>query len=154
MWWLALPFVLQGIVMMVDEFWFHHRRSLGRWERIGHPVDTATVLVCFGIVLFVPFSSTALAVYSVGAVISMICITKDEFVHAKLCPAGEHWLHSVLFMLHPILMTAAVAIWADFPAGAGGLRRFFAINVGITVAFWLYQIFYWNFLCRKPMPRT
>ncbi len=154
MWWLYLPFIFQGLVMMVDEFWYHHRRGLGRWERIGHPVDTATVLVCAAIVIFVPFSKTALAVYAVCGVISMICITKDEFVHAQLCPPGEHWLHSVLFMLHPILLTATVAIWADYPAGAGGLRSFFIGNVVITTAFWLYQIFYWNFLCRKPLSRT
>ncbi|HWU42647.1 MAG TPA: hypothetical protein VN132_04380, partial [Bdellovibrio sp.] len=38
--------ILQGSIMLIDEFFFHHKRGLPRWERIGHPLDTITVLTC------------------------------------------------------------------------------------------------------------
>jgi len=28
--------------MGVDEFYFHRRRGLPRWERLAHPLDTMT----------------------------------------------------------------------------------------------------------------
>src|SRR5262245_66006812 len=40
-------FPLQMIFIAVDEIHFHRRRGLPRWERLGHPLDTLTVLACF-----------------------------------------------------------------------------------------------------------
>ncbi len=45
---LLAPLAVQGIAMAVDELHFHRRRGLGRWERLGHPLDTLTVLACIG----------------------------------------------------------------------------------------------------------
>ncbi len=143
-WFLVWPFLLQGAAMVVDEFWFHRRRGLGRWERMGHPLDTLTVLICYGIALFVPYSPTALMWYAGCAMFSMLCVTKDEFVHARACSAGEHWLHAVLFLLHPVTLAAAALIWMDWPAGAGALQGFLAATFGIVVTFGLYQLLYWN----------
>ena len=41
---LYLPFAVQGLAILVDEFWFHHRRGLPRWERLGHPIDTLPLI--------------------------------------------------------------------------------------------------------------
>ncbi|MCS7078554.1 MAG: hypothetical protein NZ585_00685 [Chloracidobacterium sp.] len=150
LWLPALPFLLQGAAMMVDEFWFHRRRGLGRWERIGHPVDTLTVLVCYGIVLFVPYSPTALVWYTGCAVFSMLCVTKDEFVHAQVCSPGEHWLHAVLFLLHPITLATAALIWMDAPTGAGAWTRFLAGMFGVVAVFGLHQLLYWNIWRSRP----
>ena len=97
---LVVPLVLQGIAMLVDELWFHRARSLPRWERIGHPIDTLTVLLCMSYVLFVPYSKEAVFPYAILAIISCITVTKDEFVHKQHCPASENWLHAILFLLH------------------------------------------------------
>lgn len=69
MWILSiLPFALQALTISIDEFWFHRRRGLPIWERIGHPMDTFTILICMGYVLFVPFSKGALLPYCLLAV--------------------------------------------------------------------------------------
>src|SRR3990167_10478936 len=114
MWLLALlPFLLQAIVIGIDEGWFHLRRGLPRWERIGHPLDTLTVLICMGYVLFVPYSKTAIFPYLLLSIFSCLMVTKDEFVHKEHCPASEHWLHALLFILHPITFVAAGLIRSE-----------------------------------------
>ena len=58
-----LPFLVQMIVIGIDEFYFHIRRGLPKWERWGHPLDTLTVLGCFLFVLWVPFTAFTLKIY-------------------------------------------------------------------------------------------
>ena len=71
MWWTALiPFVLQAIVIACDEGFFHIKRGLPKWERLGHPLDTLTVLICMGYVIWVPFSPATLIGYILLAVFS------------------------------------------------------------------------------------
>jgi hypothetical protein len=41
---LLLPLIVQAIVIFVDEFYFHFAPGQPRWERIGHSLDTVTVL--------------------------------------------------------------------------------------------------------------
>ncbi len=53
---LYLPFVLQGLVMVVDEFIIHEKRGLPSWERYGHPLDSFTVLAAFLFLLNFPWS--------------------------------------------------------------------------------------------------
>ncbi len=142
--WLMAPFLVQGGAMLLDEFWFHRRRGLGRWERLGHPLDTLTVLICYVIVLWVPYSPTAMAWYAGCAVFSMLFVTKDEFVHARACSAAEHWLHALLFLLHPVTLAAAALIWMDVPQGAGAWRGVFVGTFVIVAAFGCYQLLYWN----------
>lgn len=137
--WLGV-FLLQGSLMAVDEFYFHHKRGLEKWERVGHPLDTLTVLACYLFALLVPFSETALYTYVALAIFSCIFITKDEFVHAKHCPAGEHWLHAVLFVLHPILLGIVGWLWMQ-----GTQRELLWIQLAVTGAFLLYQIVFWGF---------
>ncbi len=117
MWILSLiPFVLQAVAIGIDEICFHRRRGLPRWERIGHPIDTFSVLLCLGYVLFVPYSKEAILPYVILAIASSLIVTKDEFVHKEHCPASEQWLHATLFLLHPITLVSAALIW---PASQG-----------------------------------
>lgn len=162
MWLLAIvPFFLQACAMLFDEGYFHIRRGLPKWERIGHPIDTFSVLICMGFVLFVPFSKTMLWAYIVLASFSSLLVTKDEFVHKKHCPAAENWLHAVLFTLHPITLTIAgfiwpvvqnvevtpwIARWLDQPEA---LAFFLKGQFATMTIFLIYQIVFWNFLWKK-----
>lgn len=135
-----IPIVLQGAAMVVDEGVFHRARGLPRWERIGHPLDTLTLIACLIWLLAVsPGSSFAVPGYVLLGVFSTLFVTKDEGVHARLCSAGEHWLHAVLFVLHPIVLAAFGYLW--WTGNAGLLVG----QLGITVAFMIYQVIYWNF---------
>jgi 2-polyprenyl-6-hydroxyphenyl methylase/3-demethylubiquinone-9 3-methyltransferase len=134
---------LQGIAMVVDEAVFHRKRGLPRWERIGHPLDTLTIVVCLGWLLATSPSSTTLGVYIGLAAFSTLFVTKDELVHAKLCSGGEQWLHSVLFVLHPIVLFAFGNLWWH-----GHLAPLVGQLV-VTIAFMGYQIVYWCVL-RAP----
>ena len=159
MWILSLiPFVLQAMAIGFDEIWFHHRRGLPRWERIGHPIDTFTVLLCMGYVLFIPYAKEAILPYALLAILSSLMVTKDEFVHKEHCPASEQWLHAILFILHPIVLLTAALIW---PAAQGIetvswlsswlshktlLHSFLSVQFSAMAIFMLYQIVYWNFI--------
>lgn len=157
--WLAVPFVLQMFCMAADELIFHRRRGLPRWERIGHPLDTLTVVICLGWILLFPPSRGSVAVFAALAVLSCVFVTKDEPVHRRYCSAAEQWVHSVLFMLHPIVLASAALLW---PAAAGsparwvietsGFERIFLTAVCVLIlAFAVYQFVFWNLLWR---PKT
>lgn len=135
---LALPLGAQALAMLVDELHFHRRRRLPRWERIGHPLDTATVLACFAVAIALPPRAPAMYVYGALATFSCLFVTKDEAVHLKHCSAGEQWLHSVLFTLHPIVLASVALLWWR------GLRAVLVVQAALTLAFGVYQIVYWN----------
>lgn len=165
MWFLGvLPFAIQALGMVFDEGYFHIRRGLPKWERIGHPIDTCSVLACMGFVLFVPFSTTALTIYIALAVFSTILVTKDEFVHKEHCPAMENWLHAVLFTLHPITLACAGFMWpvvqgfdvtpwiARWLNHKDALLSFLQMQFGVMVLFTIYQIIFWNVIWKdKPV---
>ena len=155
---ILLPFVVQMIVIVLDEFYFHVRRGLPKWERLGHPLDTLTVLACFSFILFAPYSPFLLKIYIGLALFSCVFVTKDEFVHKHCCPASEQWLHAVLFLNHPVVLTAAALLWplvaeAQMPSWmslllpyADSLRLAFFIQTTCVFIFFIYQTIYWNFL--------
>jgi 2-polyprenyl-6-hydroxyphenyl methylase/3-demethylubiquinone-9 3-methyltransferase len=132
---------LQALAMIVDEAHFHRRRGLPRWERIGHPLDTFTIVLC----LLWLLAGGGISIYIALAIASTLFVTKDEWVHAEQCSPGEHWLHAVLFALHPIVLTAfAYLAWRGQTALLTG-------QLAITTAFMIYQLVYWNVLRdRKP----
>ena len=162
MWLLStLPFAIQAFCMLFDEGYFHLRRGLPKWERIGHPIDTCSVIACMGFVLFVPFSKMALAIYAALAVFSSILVTKDEFVHKEHCPATEQWLHALLFTLHPIALASAgfmwpvvqnvevspwISYWLD---NKEALLTFLRMQFVAMLLFGIYQIVYWNFVWKE-----
>jgi hypothetical protein len=119
---------LQGLLMLVDEFWFHRRREIPRWERIGHPLDTITVLVL--------------------AIVSCLFVTKDEWVHARICVPGEQWLHALLFLLHPALFVAVWFLWKQGEVG------WIALQTAVTFGFLCWQILYWNGPWAPKSPRS
>ena len=156
---ILIPFLIQLIGMSIDEGYFHVKRGLPRWERIGHPIDTFSVLLCFLIVLFVPFSAGSLKVFVGLATISCLLVTKDEFVHKHHCPAAENWLHAILFVNHPVLLTATGLMWGALSKTPNWIQSFFnwpdvihfflvfqAVGTGL---FMIYQIVYWNFIWKE-----
>lgn len=165
MWILSLlPFALQATAIAIDEGVFHVRRGLPLWERIGHPIDTLSVLLCMGYVLFVPFSTKALTLYCILAAASCLLVTKDEFVHKEHCPGAENWLHAVLFTLHPITLTMAGFIWPvvqgievapwieRWLSAPKELHHFLCLQFGAMGFFLIYQIIFWNIVWKnKPV---
>ncbi len=158
---LILPFLLQTLIISIDEFYFHIRRGLPKWERLGHPLDTLTVLACFAFVLLVSYSGLSLKLYIALAIFSCLFVTKDEFVHKECCPAAEQWLHALLFLNHPIVLTVTALLW---PILSGvvlftwmepllpyrkSLWTFFCVQAVLTSLFFLYQLIYWNLLCKE-----
>lgn len=162
MWKFALiPFMLQAITIGIDEVYFHYKRGLPRWEKIGHPLDTLSLLICLLIPLFFPFNDYMLKVYIGLAIISCLMVTKDEFIHKEHSSGAENWLHAILFILHPIVLTVAAMIWPVIqnevvPLWLGiwlnepdALRWFLQIQVGSICLFLFYQIIFWNWICKN-----
>lgn len=106
-----LPFGLQGLAMGFDEFVFHRQRVLPRHEWMGHALDTSVFLACLACPLLLAPMPANLWLYGMLAVASCLLITKDEFIHQRLCPGGEHWIHAILFILHPIVLIATAFLW-------------------------------------------
>lgn len=162
MWVIAvIPFILQAVAMVLDEGYFHKKRTLPRWERIGHPIDTLSVLMCFLFAVMVPFSYSSLKIYLLLSAVSCILVTKDEFVHKQYCCAKENWLHALLFTLHPITLGLAGFIW---PVSQGKpvvfwiqqwlrepqiLRKLLLFQVGALSLFLMYQVIYWNVIWKE-----
>jgi hypothetical protein len=150
------PLVLQGAVMTVDEFAFHHRRGLPAWERIGHPLDTLTVLLAYLWLWAYPTPapasvSPALPGFIAIAGFSCLFVTKDEWVHHRFCSAAEQWLHALLFILHPLCLLAAGLLW--WQSGFGPIHE---VQLGLLAVFFVYQTLYWNlpWKSRNPSPHA
>jgi 2-polyprenyl-6-hydroxyphenyl methylase/3-demethylubiquinone-9 3-methyltransferase len=106
-----LPFGLQSVVFAVDEGYFHKKRGVQTLEQVGHALDTFTVLVCFLILIFLRPEGGNLKIYLFFVVLSCLSVTKDEWIHARCCQPAEHWVHAVLFVLHPIVLGCAGMLW-------------------------------------------
>jgi hypothetical protein len=150
---LLIPFPLHVLCMAVDEFCFHRRRGLPRWERLGHPLDTLTVLACFVWLLSAAPSALSLGVYVGLSVFSCLFVTKDEPAHSKHCLPNEQWLHALFFILHPLVLLSAGLLWPalrrqplSFIRYTGFERKFLLGNTLLTLTFGLYQLVYWNFI--------
>ncbi len=147
------------VVIVLDEVLFHIKRDLPKWERIGHPLDTLTVIACFAFAWWVPFDRSMIGVYIALAVFSTLFVTKDEFVHKEHCPAAEQWLHAVLFVNHSIALAALGLIWPHlhgselftFLPELPHLQFLVLSQLVGAAAFCLYQIVYWNFIRRPSM---
>src|SRR3989338_11634098 len=105
------PFFLQACAMFFDELYFHRRRGLPLWERLGHQLDTLSVLAVFSYTLLVDFSEDRLRIYLALASFSCLLVIKDEFIHYRLCSAWEMVLHGFLFILHPLVFLSLALIW-------------------------------------------
>jgi len=155
---LFAPFVLQALLIFFDEGYFHLRRGLPKWERIGHPIDTLSFVACLVMILLAPFSMTTLITYILLSLVSCLLITKDEFVHKEHCPPSEQWVHAVLFVNHPIMLISLGFLWHGIsPASSATLIPSIAANKSLvesfikgqtllTTIFMCYQIIFWNFI--------
>jgi phosphatidylserine synthase len=137
---LLLPIGIQGLAMFFDEFYFHHKRGLPRWERIGHPIDTFSVLICYLYLLLNQPTDANLKIYIGLCLFSCLLITKDEFIHTEKCEAKENWLHAILFILHPITFLAAGVLWIQKSE-----TILFTVQSVVIFSFMIYQIVYWSF---------
>jgi 2-polyprenyl-6-hydroxyphenyl methylase / 3-demethylubiquinone-9 3-methyltransferase len=146
---LVLPVLLQGAALAVDEGVFHRRRGLPRWERIGHPLDTLTLVACLSWLVASHPGTTTLSVYLGLAMFSTLFVTKDEWIHAELCSGGEQWLHALLFTLHPIVLGAAGVLW-----WRGEHPGVIVAQLAAAIAFGLYQAIYWNAVAGRSARRT
>lgn len=147
--------------MIIDEFYFHRKRGLGPWERLGHPIDTVSVLLCFGVILFSVFSLKMTVILAVLVMLSSLLITKDEWVHQAECLPAECWLHALLFVLHPMIFISAGFIWALHSgnlsyealrlseAESNMLWAVVQCQALLVLGFLFYQIYYWQFHAKK-----
>jgi hypothetical protein len=153
-----IPFIIQGIVIVLDEYVYHLKRGLPKWERIGHPLDTLSVIACLGFVLFVPYESSLIKYFVMTAVFSCLLITKDEFVHKHHCPAAEQWLHAILFVNHSVLLLMIGLMWPkihgqnmfDWLPSSEILIPFLWVQAIFAGLFFLYQAIYWNLIYTPP----
>jgi len=157
-WLFFLPFLLQIAIIFCDEFYFHVKRGLPRWERIGHPLDTLSVLVCFLFVLIFPYSPSMRTIYIALSLFSAIFVTKDEFVHKECCPASEQWLHALLFIKHPIVLFVLGCLWplyhaVEIPSFLSAYKSQSALigtflwgQAAAILLFGVYQWVYWNMI--------
>lgn len=136
----------QAVVILVDEFFYHHKRGLPRWERLGHPMDTATVLACLLFIGLAPKTPMNEIIYYALAIFSCVFITKDEWVHRKYCSGAEMWLHALLFVVHPLLLFGAYSEWETN-------QNYFLLAAAGIVVFFVYQVVYWNFIEYKLQER-
>jgi len=158
-WLLFIPFIVQVLAICFDEHYFHRKRGLPKWERIGHPIDTLSVIACFSFVYFIPFAKAHVVYYISLCVVSCLLITKDEFVHKHHCEASEQWLHALLFVNHPIILALAGLFWPWLHSSESFLQLttsqvnflnvFFPIQIASVIIFFFYQAIYWNFIWKK-----
>lgn len=132
-------FSLQAVLMGIDEWRYHRRRVLERWERWGHPVDSLLYLCALAIPAWMQPTASRVVLYTIFAVLSCVAITKDEWVHAERCEAGEHWVHAVLFMIHPSVLIFVGLLWVNNDASV--LRASLPAWVGVLTC---YQIARWS----------
>jgi hypothetical protein len=136
---LYVPFFFQGAVMAVDEFYFHERRDLPLWERVGHPLDSLTTFITLLIPVLLSFDSFSQKLFLSFAIFSCFFITKDEFIHSGKCSGVEHWLHALLFILHPLIFMATYLLWINNPESL-----FLRFQLYLVAGFMVYQIVRWN----------
>jgi len=156
-----LPFSLQGLVMALDEFGFHHHRTVSRWEWAGHALDTLVFLLCLTCPLLLPPTWPNLRLFGCLAAFSCLLITKDEFIHQRLCSGAEHWAHAVLFILHPIVLLATGFLWATSGGGTLSLLPIpsatlgawlLRLQVSLVFGFLVFQVAYWSKRRVPPEP--
>ncbi len=145
LWLLFIPFIIQTVVISYDEFFFHLKRGLPRWERIGHPLDTFSVVLCLAFTIVFPYSKSLILPFVALSAFSCLLVTKDEFVHKEHCNAKEQWLHALLFLNHPLVLISLGLMWAQ----GAFFVPFLTIQLVFISLFCLYQLIYWNLVWKE-----
>lgn len=149
-----LVVILHGLSILFDEFYFHRKRGLPLWERIGHPLDTLSVIICYSIIFILIPNQVNQYLYAAACLISCVLITKDEFIHQKYCTGGELWIHSILFILHPLVLIMAYLIWVDHYSASQAssiLWSILSLQLGLQMALFIYQIIFWGYLWKPKL---
>jgi 2-polyprenyl-6-hydroxyphenyl methylase/3-demethylubiquinone-9 3-methyltransferase len=134
---LAWPLVgAQAGLMLVDERVFHRLRGLGERESWGHVADSVLFAAALAPAALLAPTRGAAALYAALAFVSTVLATKDEWIHTRECRAAEHWIHALLFSLHPCVLIAVGALWAR---GEGA-----ALRSGLPLAVAAYSVFQWS----------
>jgi hypothetical protein len=162
MMWLV-PFFVQSVLMLWDEFYFHRKRNLSNWERWGHPLDTLSFLSLLAWIQISPPNLQNLGVAVFITVFSSVFIAKDEWVHSKHSSGSESFLHALLFALHPLILIIFILGWLSVDVQTWSF--YFSVNMRNsfveaqallrwawipTTGMLIHQIFYWNVW---PKPR-
>lgn len=135
--------LIQGLLIATDEFYFHWKRNLPRWERIGHPIDSFLFALPLGILVFTTPTPQMDLIYVVLSAISCLSITKDEWIHQQQrINSFESWLHAVLFILHPVILFSAYFLSDSKP---WFLKLFFMV----VLVFGIHQFFFWNLIADR-----
>ena len=124
--------ILQVVIFHVDEYYFHRKRTLSRKEAVGMFIDGALYLPPIVIASFAPFSDFWKTVYIVFSILSCLSIIKNEMFYEHDVTKKERLVHSILYVLHPILLYTFYFSWKG---------NFFAHNLN----FWMVQILYMGF---------
>jgi hypothetical protein len=140
---------MQGLIMAVDEFFFHRQRGLPTFERWGHVADTSLFLLALLVPALTVPGTGWLTLYTFLAIASCLFITKDEWIHASACSGAEQWCHAMLFVLHgPILLLAGL-VWFLQP-------QHLALKMlpPIVLMWGLYQHLYWNVYHERKLSQS
>ena len=124
--------ILHVIIFHIDEYYFHRKRALCRKEVLGMFLDGALYLPPLVIASFAPYNDTWNVVFISFAVLSCISISKNEWFYKDDLSLKERWVHSVLYILHPILLYGFYHSW---------INNYFVHNLN----FWMVQIMYLGF---------
>lgn len=129
---------LQGLALLLDELYCHHKRGLSQWERNGHPIDT----LFFAFAFFVMSFEEIHLAWVIGAcALSCLVILKDEWVHVHCVDGFESFLHAFLFVLHPV--TLICAYWAatsyQLHSLLFWLGMILTIGAGVQWTYWHFR---------------
>lgn len=158
---LGFPIFSQGLLLVIDEVFFHRKRGLPLWEKISHPIDTLSVLtVTLFCIITSPSTLSFEIIFFALSFASCCLVTKDEWVHSKLCTPGENWIHAALFILHPLVFCSLYLIWKSKSSIGSIFSSSFLEQIalgqvllepfaGLLIFTLTIQIVYWNLIHGK-----
>jgi hypothetical protein len=146
---LVIPLLLQGGLMVFDEIFFHQERGLPKWEILGHPLDTITVLMPLLYALLFKFNQFNIFIYILLSLFSCLFIVKDEWIHKDLCSKGEMITHALLFIVHPMVFFSIFIFWQfENQVILGSFitaKMMVILQLFLTCLFLIYQIIFCRF---------
>ncbi|MCB0392744.1 MAG: hypothetical protein KDD58_15750 [Bdellovibrionales bacterium] len=139
--------ILHVIIFHIDEYYFHRKRVLCRKEVLGMFLDGALYLPPLIIASFTshsPFWKTTFITFSI---LSCISISKNEWFYNSDLTRPERWVHSLLYILHPILLYSFYQSWVDnYFVQNLNFWMVQIIYLGFGVKTLTHQLIYWNYL--------
>lgn len=143
---LSVITILHGILFRIDEFKFHRKRGVQKVELINALFDGFLFLSSLAIALFADFSYWWEKLYIALSIVSCLSIAKNEFFYKGL-EFGERFTHSLLYVLHPVILFAYYDGWKVNYFN----KHYYVWLVQLLYVFLgfqaiAYQIIYWNYI--------